>query len=246
MRRFGLIGKTLHHSFSAKYFHDKFISGNINDCVYELFPLGDISELPVLIESQPELEGFNVTIPYKKSIIPYLDKMDVVAADVGAVNTVKIIRTADQYVLVGFNTDVIGFEFSIDDFGDIRGVLILGTGGGAEAVNYVMKKYGIPFLFVSRNTRSPQIIGYNDLTHELIQKYPMIVNTTPLGMFPEVDLMPAVPYNFISSRNFLYDLIYNPAETRFLKLGRESEAKTQNGLPMFLFQANKSWEIWNS
>jgi shikimate dehydrogenase len=208
--------------------------------------MGDISELPVLIESQPELEGFNVTIPYKKSIIPYLDQLDAVAAEVGAVNTVKIIRTTDQYTLIGFNTDVIGFEFSIKDFRDIKGVLILGTGGGAEAVQYVLKKYGIPFLFVSRNTRSQQIIGYEDLTNELIGKYPMIVNTTPVGMFPEVDLIPPVPYNFLSSGNFLYDLIYNPAETRFLKLGRQSEAKILNGLTMFLIQANKSWEIWNS
>ncbi len=246
MRHFGLIGKTLQHSFSAKYFREKFLSENVQNCSYSLFELGDLAGLPALIESLPNLEGFNVTIPYKKSIIPYLDFLDNVAFEVGAVNTVRIVRSAGKYLLKGFNTDVIGFLLSTNEFQNVSGALILGTGGGAEAVAYVFKKLKIPYFIVSRNLRSHQIIGYEDLTKEMIRDYPMIVNSTPLGMFPDVDLMPPINYDFLTEKNFLYDLIYNPAETQFLKKGKQVGAKVMNGLKMLQIQADKSWEYWNT
>lgn len=246
MRHFGLIGKTLQHSFSAKYFREKFLSENVHNCIYSLFELDDLAGLPALIASLPCLEGFNVTIPYKKSIIPYLDHLDNVAMEVGAVNTVKIVRSDEKYFLKGFNTDVVGFVLSTNEFQNVKGALILGTGGGAEAVAYVFKKFKIPYFIVSRNLRGHQIIGYEDLTKEMLMNYPMIVNTTPLGMFPDDDLMPPINYDFLTEKNFLYDLVYNPAETQFLKMGKQAGAKVMNGLRMLQIQADKSWECWNS
>jgi shikimate dehydrogenase len=246
MQQFGLIGKSLQHSFSAEYFKKKFITGNISNCRYDLFPISKIEDLPLLISSKPELTGFNVTIPYKKSILPYLDQMDEVAQEVGAVNTVKIFREKEGIFLKGFNTDVFGFEFSTDEFKNVGGALILGSGGAAEAVGYVLTKLGIPFLVVSGTSAGSRTIGYEKLTGELVRSYPMIVNATPVGMFPDVLNAPAIPYNDLTPRNFLYDLIYNPPETLFLKKGRQAGAKTLNGLKMLQMQADKSWEIWNS
>jgi shikimate dehydrogenase len=246
MRQFGLIGKSLQHSFSPKYFNEKFITGNISNCRYDLFPLNNIEELPAFINSMPELEGFNVTIPYKKSILPYLDQIDDVALEVGAVNTVKIFRSSSGVILEGFNTDVFGFEFSTDDLRHYSGALILGSGGGADAVVYVLTKLGVPFFIVSGNPSGGTKIGYDDLTMDLIKNYPIIVNTTPVGMFPDVDNAPDIPYNYLTSRNFLYDLIYNPSETLFLKKGRLAGVKIMNGLKMLQMQADKSWEVWNS
>lgn len=246
MRQFGLIGKSLQHSFSADYFKKKFITGNISNCSYDLFPISKIEELPLLISSKPELMGFNVTIPYKKSILPYLDQLDDVAKEVGAVNTVKVIREKDRIFLKGYNTDVFGFEFSTDELINVRGALILGSGGAAEAVCYVFKKLGIPFLIVSGKSTGSGKIGYEKLTEELVRNYPMIVNATPVGMFPEVQNAPSIPYKYLTPQNFLYDLIYNPPETLFLKKGRQAGAKILNGLTMLQLQADKSWEIWNS
>ena len=246
MRQFGLIGKSLQHSFSADYFKKKFISGNLSNCRYDLFPISKIEELPLLISSQPELTGFNVTIPYKKSILPYLDQLDDVAQEVGAVNTVKIFREKEGIFLKGFNTDVFGFEFSTDELKNVPGALILGSGGAAEAVGYVLTKLGIPFLVVSGKSAGSSKIGYEKITEELVRSYPMIVNATPVGMFPDVQNAPAIPYNYLTPRNFLYDLIYNPPETLFLKKGRQAGAKILNGLTMLQMQADKSWEIWNS
>jgi len=246
MQQFGLIGKSLQHSFSAEYFKNKFITGNISNCRYDLFPISKIEDLPLLIRSNPELMGFNVTIPYKKSILPYLHQIDDVAQEVGAVNTVKVIREKEGIFLKGFNTDVYGFEFSSEDLKNYSGALILGSGGGADAVVYVLTKLGVPFFIVSGNPSGGTKIGYDDLTMDLIKNYPIIVNTTPVGMFPDVDNAPDIPYNYLTSRNFLYDLIYNPSETLFLKKGRLAGAKIMNGLKMLQMQADKSWEVWNS
>ena len=246
MQQFGLIGKSLQHSFSAEYFKNKFITGNISNCRYDLFPISKIEDLPLLIRSNPELMGFNVTIPYKKSILPYLHQIDDVAQEVGAVNTVKVIREKEGIFLKGFNTDVYGFEFSSEDLKNYSGALILGSGGGADAVVYVLTKLGVPFFIVSGNPSGGTKIGYGDLTMDLIKNYPIIVNTTPVGMFPDVDNAPDIPYNYLTSRNFLYDLIYNPSETLFLKKGRLAGVKIMNGLKMLQMQADKSWEVWNS
>lgn len=245
MRQFGLIGKSLNHSFSKTYFENKFFAEHISDCRYDLFPLSNISEIDSVVKTNTDLEGFNVTIPFKKSIIPYLHELDSQASEVGAVNTVKISRTKDHFFLKGFNTDVIGFESSLHEILPFEGALILGTGGAAEAVGFVLKKLEIPCLFVSRNKSGNNTIGYNDLTRAIIRKHPLIVNTTPLGMFPDTNNQPPIPYQYLSGSSYLYDLIYNPEETLFLKNGREKGAQIKNGLQMLHNQADKSWEIWN-
>lgn len=246
MKLYGLIGQTLTHSFSAKYFAEKFRKENLTDYSYELFPLQSLNELDGLIRNNPELKGFNVTIPFKKEIIPLLDQLDETALEVQAVNTVCIIREGDSYRLKGFNTDVYGFKDSIVFANYIQKALILGTGGAAKAVAWSLSALGIESYFVSRNPVIKFSIDYNNLRQEHFREYQLIVNSTPVGMFPDVKTFPPIPYQFIHSGNFLYDLVYNPEITCFMRFGMEKGAKVFNGLKMLELQAEESWKIWNS
>ncbi len=248
MRLFGLIGYPLSHSFSAQYFAKKFSDGHISDAGYHLFPLEDISILPQLIEQQPDLEGFNITIPYKESILPYLDHLTAEATDIGAVNCVKIDRNQPSGVkLTGYNTDIYGFKESLVPLlkSYHQTALILGTGGASKAVSFALKQMGIAYTLVSRSGQRDTTIHYSQITENLINKSLIIINSTPAGMYPHTESCPDIPYQFLGSKHILFDLIYNPAETKFLKMGREAGATTLNGLKMLELQAEKSWEIWN-
>lgn len=247
MRLFGLAGYPLSHSFSAKYFADKFESENIRDASYRLFPLEHITELPELINLHPGLQGLNVTIPYKISVIPFLDHLTEAAKMVGAVNCVKIERDEAGTLLTGHNTDVYGFGESLMPFLKPyhRNALVLGTGGASRAVCYVLQQAGIHFTIVSRTGDGETSLNYSQLTEKIIEDNLLIINTTPLGMYPETDRYPDIPYQFLGGSHLLFDLVYNPAETLFLKKGRDTGSETLNGLRMLELQAEKSWEIWN-
>jgi len=248
MRLFGLVGYSLSHSFSADFFKQKFIKGNINGAEYRLFQLNSISELHDLIKQKPDLQGFNITIPYKVAILPELNYISKVATEVGAVNCVKIERTDSDIKLFGFNTDVHGFRESLLPYLKPYhyNALILGTGGAAKAVSYSLLELGISYTMVSRNKEDKTCLHYSQLTEEIITDNLIIINTSPVGMYPETETAPDIPYHFLGSAHLLFDLIYNPAATLFLKKGRESGAATKNGLQMLELQAEKSWEIWNS
>jgi len=242
-RLFGLVGYPLVHSFSKGYFTHRFEELHLTDCRYLNFSIPDISQFPELIAAHPDLEGLNVTIPHKESIMPYLNDLDEVARAIGAVNCIRV----QHGKLTGYNTDAYGFEMSIKPFleNHYERALILGTGGASKAVAYVLRKWGIPFHFVSRTPQGEQEMGYDVLKAEVIHHFPLIINTTPLGTYPDIDACPYLPYEGLSERHFLYDLIYNPEETTFLHLGRLAGAKTMNGHAMLIKQAEKSWEIWN-
>jgi len=247
MKRFGLIGYPLGHSFSKGYFTEKFIREGFSEYAYENFPLEFIEELPGLIECNPDLEGLNVTIPHKQAVIPYLNELDPRAAEIGAVNCIKVTRSNGGVRLKGYNADAWGFEHSLlDMIGTQRpDALILGTGGASKAVAYVLTQLGISFHFVSRTGNGEHILSYHDLSPELITRTPLIINTTPLGTYPNTDTLPAIPYEAIGRGHFLHDLVYNPAETTFLREGRLRGATVKNGYAMLLGQAERSWEIWN-
>jgi shikimate dehydrogenase len=248
MRLFGLIGYPLSHSFSMKYFSDKFRNENIQNCEYLNFPIETIKKLPSLISQNEDLIGLNVTIPYKEKVIEYLDKIDETARKIGAVNTVKINRLKDMTILTGYNTDAYGFYSSIVCRLEKvhKKALILGTGGASKAIAHVFNQLGIDYIFVSRNPRKDNHISYNDLTEDLINNFKIIVNTSPLGTYPDIDKCPDIPYEYISGDHLLYDLIYNPEMSKFLEKGSEKGAKVINGLQMLHLQAEKAWEIWNS
>jgi shikimate dehydrogenase len=242
MRRFGLIGKKLGHSFSKRYFSEKFEREGIADAAYELYELPEITDFPALLVREPELVGLNVTVPYKEAIIPYLDELDESAAKIGAVNTIKIAAGK----LKGFNTDFIGFRDTLVRFYPAEGrALVLGTGGAAKAVWAALESLGIAYSSVSRNPRENEL-AYTAITPEVLQAYSLIINTTPLGMAPNMDSAPAIPYEALSSRHFLYDLVYNPEQTLFLQKGAAAGAKAINGLPMLYAQADAAWQIWNN
>ena len=244
MRKFGLIGFPLSHSFSPAYFAEKFARENIPDCSYESYPIDTIEKFPALLASDKELEGINVTIPYKKSVVPFLSSKSEAVSKMGACNCIKI---KDGY-LSGFNTDVTGFEKSLSAklTPSHTHALVLGTGGSASAVEFVFEKLGIDILFVSRNhTKAKKSCTYADLTKELMRERTLIINTTPLGMFPAVDTCPDIPYQFLTPEHYLFDLVYNPAQTLFLKKGEEMGAITKNGSDMLIIQAEESWKIWN-
>jgi shikimate dehydrogenase len=247
MRLFGLIGFPLSHSFSAKYFAKKFESENIPDTDYRLFPLGNITEVTSLIALQPDLQGFNITIPYKVAILPYLNHISDAAISVGAVNCVKIDRNESDVSLTGYNTDVYGFRESLTPaLKHIhKNALVLGTGGAAKAVCYTLRELGITYKLVSRTGDKESILNYAQLNENIISDNLLIINTTPVGTFPDIDTCPDIPYQFLTNKHLLFDLIYNPAETKFLRLGREAGATTLNGANMLVLQAEKSWEIWN-
>jgi shikimate dehydrogenase len=243
MRRFGLIGFPLSHSFSKKFFSEKFEKENTLDCTYENFPISAISQFPELLQQHPDLQGINVTIPYKKAIIPYLSSISPVVEAIGACNCIHIKEGA----LIGHNTDVVGFRQSLLPFlqPHHQQALVLGTGGASAAVVYVLKQLNISYLLVSRST-GQDTIAYQDLTKSILAEHTLIINTTPLGTFPQVDVCPPIPYDQLTPLHHLYDLVYNPAETRFIKMGKEKGASFQNGWEMLIEQANESWRIWNS
>ncbi len=247
MRLFGLIGYPLSHSFSAKYFARKFETENIPDTDYRLFPLENITDVTSLIALQPDLQGFNVTIPYKLAILPYLDHISDAAKSVGAVNCVKIDRNESGVELMGYNTDVYGFRESLIPALKpiLKNALVLGTGGAAKAVCYTLNELGITYKLVSRTGGENSVLLYTQLTENIISDNLLIINTSPVGTFPDTEKCPDIPYHFLTNKHLLFDLIYNPAETKFLRLGREAGAATLNGSKMLELQAEKSWEIWN-
>ncbi|MCH5597037.1 shikimate dehydrogenase family protein [Niabella ginsengisoli] len=242
MNLYGLIGMPLAQSFSKKYFTEKFEKEHIANAAYELFPLENISLLTDLLQTHPELKGLNVTIPYKEQVLQFLNALNNEAKEIGAVNCIKI----NNGQLTGFNTDAPAFEKSLlpQLASHHKKALILGTGGAAKAVLYVLKKLGIEYAYVSRNKGAGFV--YEDLTKEIIEAYPLIINSTPLGSFPKVDTAPDIPYQYLTDKNYLYDLVYNPAKTLFLQKGEERGAAIKNGYEMLVGQAELSWEIWNT
>lgn len=243
---YGLIGYPLSHSFSKRYFTEKFEREGLSDRRYELFPLPAIDKLPELIKRFPELRGLNVTIPYKEVVLPLLDEVQGEAAAIGAVNTIAVRKEA----LIGYNTDVYGFETSLRRFLEENGArpgaaLMLGTGGAAKAVAYVLGNLSIPFLRVSRNPERGDLI-YEEIDQGLMDRHQLIINTTPLGMAPGIETFPILPYEYLTSGHLLYDLVYNPERTAFLRKGARRGCPVKNGLEMLYLQAERSWAIWNS
>ncbi|MFI3278902.1 MAG: shikimate dehydrogenase [Rikenellaceae bacterium] len=244
MRKYGLIGKTLKHSFSANYFAEKFEREGIKDCSYSLFELEKIEDVLSLLKREPDLCGFNITIPYKQQIFPYLDEIDVEAERIGAVNCVKI----ENGKLKGYNTDIFGLRSSMAKLLDgafINRALVLGTGGASSAVQYMLGEMGIEFELVSRDPMK-SAITYSTISAEDITRAQLIINTTPLGTFPDVESAPQLPYAFVSPSHFLFDLVYNPPLTQFLSYGEQRGARTLNGETMLLAQAEESWRIWRT
>ncbi len=245
MQKYGLIGFPLGHSFSRNFFNQKFETEKI-DAQYLNFEIPEINGFTNVINNNPELNGLNVTLPYKQQIIPFLDDLNADAKAIGAVNVIKFEKNgSDRPRLVGYNSDIIGFKNSISPLlnASHKKALILGTGGASKAVFQGLKQLGIEPTFVSR-TAKESCLTYEELTPELMQKYTVIVNTTPLGMFPKVDACAPIPYEQLTSAHLLYDLVYNPEETLFMKKGKEQGAIVKNGLEMLHLQAIAAWEIW--
>lgn len=242
---FGLVGKNISYSFSRGYFAEKFKNLSLDNYQYVNFDLEQISLLSDVIKAKENgLKGLNVTIPYKQEVQGFLTAIDDDAKEIGAVNTIKLNKDGS---VVGYNTDVYGFQKSLEPQlkPHHNKALILGTGGASKAVAFAFEKLGIAYKFVSR-TATGDVLGYHELTEKTIEEHTIIVNCSPLGTFPKIELKPDIPYQFISSKHLLYDLIYNPEETTFLRLGKEQGASIQNGLEMLQLQAEKAWEIWNS
>lgn len=248
MDKYGLIGYPLGHSFSVSYFNQKFADEHI-DATYENFEIPSIDLLPEVLDSNPELRGLNVTIPYKEKVIPFLDSVTPEARAIGAVNVIRVTHTGKKQVtLKGYNTDAVGFTKSIEPMLDNKWhkkALILGTGGASKAVNYGLRSLGLETLFVSRFER-PGTIQYGSITPEVIQEYNVIVNCTPVGMYPNTEACPPLPYEAMGNHTILYDLIYNPDTTLFMKKGEAHGANVKNGLEMLLLQAFASWEFWKN
>ena len=248
MEQYGIIGKPLGHSFSRAYFTEYFAKTGRDAC-YLPFELDAISEVPALIASHPDLRGFNVTIPYKQQVIPYLDTLDDAAAAIGAVNVVKVTHDSatGRTMLHGFNTDHVGFRRSLQPLlpAQCTQALILGTGGASKAIVYALKNLGIGTTSVSR-TPQPGQWGYHDLTAEQLRQYDIIVNCTPLGMFPDEDTCPDIPYEGLDKHQLCFDLVYNPEETLFLRRAAAQGCTVSNGLQMLYIQADEAWQIWNA
>ena len=245
MDKYGLIGYPLGHSFSISYFNEKFQNEGI-DAKYINFEIPTIEDLPEVLTTNPELRGLNVTIPYKEKVFDYLDAVSPEARAIGAVNVIRIDHKGKDVKLKGFNSDVIGFTKSIEPMLEKvhKKALILGTGGASKAIDFGLKSLGLETVFVSRYER-PGTIQYERITPEVVKEYNVIVNCTPLGMYPHSDSCPLLPYEAMDENNILYDLIYNPDETLFMYKGRQQGATVKNGLEMLLLQAFASWEFWN-
>jgi shikimate dehydrogenase len=246
MDLYGLIGKQLSHSWSEKFFTAKFEKDKIR-ASYKLFPLATIELLPDLIQSNPGLKGLNVTIPYKRNILPYLDAIEMEAKLSGSVNTILIKRNKSVIKLIGYNTDIIGFTATIDCCIKKNSIsaLVLGTGGASKSVQFVLRKKGISYTLVSRESRKMDQLSYKMITNDDIASNLLIINTSPVGMFPDVGEAPAIPFEYLTKDHILIDLIYNPETTLFLQKGKEKGAKIMNGLTMLHSQAEASWKIWN-
>jgi len=246
MRKFGLIGYPLRHSFSRKYFTEKFSLEHIRDCSYENYPLTTIGQLPDLILYE-NIDGLNVTIPYKSAVIRYLDKIDPEADAIGAVNVIKVRRMKDKAELSGFNSDITGIRDTLTPVinSEIKNALVLGTGGSSKAVCYVLEEINVQYTLISREKKSG-CLTYPDINPEIIRNTQLIINTTPLGMYPEADSKPDLKYDLLGSKHILFDLVYNPEITTFLRMGKESGCTIISGLKMLHSQAEKSWEIWNN
>ena len=246
MEKYGLIGYPLGHSFSISYFNQMFQDEGI-DAVYENFEIPTIDALPEVLDSNPNLRGLNVTIPYKEKVLPFLDSVSPEARAIGAVNVIRVTHEGNNVKLKGYNSDVIGFTKSIESMLDKKRhkkALILGTGGASKAIDYGLRNLGLETVFVSRYER-PGTIQYSTITPEVIQEYNVVVNCTPMGMYPKTEVCPLLPYEAMDQHTILYDLIYNPDETKFMKLGMKYGAQTKNGLEMLLLQAFASWEFWH-
>ena len=242
MRKYGLIGFPLGHSFSVRYFREKFLRESITGCSYSNFEIESVSAIHDLVKD-PELLGLNVTIPYKESVAPLLHKKDPVVEQTGACNCIRI----SQGILSGFNTDVIGFEKSLEEklTGKDKRAMILGTGGSSKAVAWVLRKKGIDVLWVSRTKSAADQVAYEELDDKIVRAHTLIINCTPLGMYPDIGKFPSLPYESIGKEHYLYDLIYNPEKTEFLTRGEVAGARTKNGADMLTIQAEASWDIWN-
>ncbi len=244
---YGLIGYPLGHSFSAQYFTEKFLREGLDEC-YKLFPIKDINSLSELVDGNKTLNGLNVTLPYKQAVIPFLDKISGDASEIGAVNVIRISRSenAAGTHLSGYNTDWKGFIESLEPMlhPDVKKALILGSGGASKAVAYGLKKRGIMPLVVSRSKNNGDMT-YDDIDKTIMSEHLLIVNTTPLGMFPETETYPAIPYHLLTTDHICYDLVYNPEQTEFMRKSAVMGAEVKNGLEMLHIQAELSWKIWN-
>lgn len=245
MEKYGLIGYPLVHSFSISYFNEKFKNENI-DAVYENYEIPTIEQFPEIIETNPELQGINVTIPYKEKVISYLDSISPEAREIGAVNVIKVIHKGKKTIMKGYNSDVIGFTRSIEPLLEPfhKKALILGTGGAAKAIDFGLKSLKLETMKVSRSDK-PGTMRYDQITPDMMKEWNVIVNCTPCGMYPHSDECPNLPYEAMDDHTLLYDLIYNPDETMFMNKGKEHGANVKNGLEMLLLQAFASWEFWH-
>ncbi|WP_339901931.1 shikimate dehydrogenase [uncultured Cyclobacterium sp.] len=247
MKKYGLIGYPLTHSFSKKYFSDKFDREGTTDCRYDLYEIPSIQDLPEIISSQEGLIGLNVTIPYKEQVIPFLDNLEPACKAIGAVNCIKLTEKG----LIGYNTDYYGFKTSLTNWlgQEKLQALVLGTGGASKAVCQALKDLEIPYLKVSRNpdASTKNTISYKDImaSPDLLQEYPLIINSTPLGTYPNTSAMPDLPVDQLTANNWYYDLVYNPTETAMMKAAAKMGAKTKNGIEMLHLQAEAAWDIWN-
>lgn len=247
MDTYGLIGYPLKHSFSRGYFTEKFTNENIK-ATYLNFEIEDISLFPDIINKHPNLKGLNVTLPYKEQIIPYLDELDHQAEEIGAINVIKVSHSNGKTRLIGFNSDIIGFENSISPLLNKsihQKALILGTGGASKAVLKGLQNLSIECTYVSRTPKEGQFT-YKDIDKNILNNYTVIVNASPVGTYPNTEDAPDIPYHLLSPKHLLYDLVYNPAETKFLKLGKEQGTTIKNGAEMLKLQAKAAWKIWNS
>ena len=241
MKKYGIVGYPLAHSFSQKYFTQKFADEKIRDAVFETYEMSDIKGIEPLLNDK-NLQGFCITIPHKKNMLPYLFERTSAVKETGACNCVRI----RDGKLFGYNTDVIGFEksFTAHLQPHHKRALVLGTGGAAAAVTYVLRKLGIDYRCVS-TSKKPETLAYSELDKNILDAHSIIINCTPLGTYPKTDVAPAIPYQFITSKHYLFDLVYNPPLTKFLALGKEKGAFVQNGYDMLIFQAEENWKIWN-
>ena len=245
MKRYGIIGNPLEHSFSSDYFNKKFKEEHIEDSIYENFLLDSAEDLRILLGQFPDLTGLNVTLPFKEDVIPLLDELDEAAREIAAVNTLQISNPGNQRIIKGYNTDAPAFQQTIQHLEnkDLK-ALVLGSGGAAKAVCFALNKLNIEYSIVSRKKDEMQRISYRDLNKNIISEFHLIINSTPVGMFPNTNSAPDLPYDLISDKHILYDLIYNPDEKEFLKRGRLQGAKTINGKDMLHLQAELAWKIF--